>query len=211
MFTGIIEYIGKVQSIVGSSQKRLSIDIGEHVPDIVQGESIALDGICLTVESYTTSSYTCYASPHTVQTTTLSSLCVGSYVNLERALLPTRRLGVHFVTGHVDTTISLLEITLTGDALVLRCSLPQDLQCYVVEKGSVALQGISLTVASIEKNSFAIHVIPETQKQTTIQYWKKGDRLNLEVDILAKYVDKACSARPSRITKDFLLEHGFWR
>ena len=211
MFTGIIEYVGRIQSILGSSEKRLSIDIGEHVPDITQGESIALDGICLTVESYTTSSYTCYASPHTVRTTTLGSLCVGSYVNLERALLPTSRLGGHFVTGHVDTTVSILETTSAGDALVLRCSLPPQLQCYVVEKGSVALQGISLTVASVEKNSFTIHVIPETQKQTTIQYWKKGDMCNLEVDILAKYVEKSCTTRQSRITKDFLLEHGFWR
>lgn len=211
MFTGIIEYVGKVQRIVGGVEKRLYVETQDPIPCMERGESIALDGICLTVESFTQYTYTCYASPHTVRTTTLSTLCAGTYVNLERALLPTRRLGGHFVTGHIDTTLSLLEKKITGDALVLSFSLPEHIQRYVVEKGSIALQGVSLTVASILKNTFTVHVIPETQKTTTIQYWKKGDIINAEVDILAKYVEQALRRDSSHITKDFLSEHGFLR
>ena len=211
MFTGIIEYVGKVQHIVGTTQKRLCIETQEHIPYLKQGESIALDGICLTVESYTDTTYTCYASAHTVNTTTLRCLRVGSYVNLERALLPTSRLGGHFVSGHVDTTLSLVEKKQQEDTLLIACSFPDYLRRYIVEKGSIALQGISLTISAIENNILWVTVIPETQKNTTIPYWKKGQLLNVEVDILAKYVEKLFHKQQSPITIGFLQEHGFWR
>lgn len=211
MFTGIIEQIGRVESIIGSLEKRLCIHTPKRMENITQGESISLDGICLTVESFTDTNFTCYASAHTVQTTTLSSLQVGSHVNLERALLPTTRLGGHFVTGHIDTTVRLIQKKDRGDSITLSFKIPEHIQHYIVAKGSIALQGISLTVSSLTNEYCELTIIPETQKASTVQYWKIGDVLNLEVDILAKYIERSINQRSHGITENFLQEHGFWK
>lgn len=210
MFTGIIEYIGRVVGVRGSSEKRLHVETPQPIPDIQRGESIALDGICLTVESYSASSYTCYASSHTVRTTTLRSITAGKYVNIERALLPTMRLGGHFVTGHVDDVSTLIRKQRVGDALALTCSIPKQLQRYIVEKGSITVQGISLTVSALCADAFVVTIIPETQNNTTVQYWNTGEILNIEVDILAKYTERLLH-NSSSLTEDTLQQWGFMK
>jgi riboflavin synthase len=164
--------------------------------DVASGESIAVSGTCLTVvPPLDEETLTFEVSPETLQRTTLGGLAPGGRVNLERALAAGERLGGHIVSGHVDGTAEVLSVRKDGDFWTFTFSLPEALARYAVEKGSIAVDGISLTIASLRAGSFGVAVIPHTFEQTTLGARKAGDRVNLEVDILGKYVERLLEAR----------------
>ncbi len=186
MFTGLVEQLG---SLVSRSESRLTIRADEPYSGLQQGESIAVNGCCLTLERFAGAEMTFFTLAETIRRTNLGDIPVSGRVNLERALLPTARLGGHFVQGHVDRAVPDVRFGRSGDGdteLVLE--LPEDLAGEVVEKGSVALDGVSLTVASLRDGAFSVRLIPETLARTALRFRKAGDRINLETDILGKYV-----------------------
>ncbi len=212
MFTGIIEEIGFIEGI---ETRRTGALVRVRCKTVLEGTeagaSISVNGVCLTAESLSGTSFTATASPETIQRSNLSRLKTGSPVNLERALSPGGRLGGHIVQGHVDGTGELISLDPLGDDnwwLTLRA--PRDLERYLVSKGSVALDGISLTIASIESNVLSATVVPHTYQNTTLKSRKPGDRLNVEIDILAKYVEKFLSMRETpELTIEKLREMGY--
>lgn len=192
MFTGLVEELGEVLSRQHSSSGAVLAIKGDLVyKDLKLGESVAVNGICLTV-SRLGSSGVFYADvmPETLRRTNLHELKKGSRVNLERALRAGDRLGGHFVSGHIDGTGEILSRRREGNAIVYRISAPPHVLRYLVEKGSVAVDGISLTLVSVEDTCFSVSLIPHTAVLTTLGYKNPGDRVNLEVDMLAKYLEK---------------------
>jgi riboflavin synthase len=164
--------------------------------DAALGESVAVSGVCLTVVPPLDPATLAFdVSPETLARTTLGGLAAGARVNLERALLPTDRLGGHIVAGHVDATAEVLSVARAGDSWTFTFSLPPALARYAVEKGSIAVDGVSLTIASLRDGSFDVAVIPHTFSETTLGDRKPGDRVNLEVDVLGKYVERLLAAR----------------
>lgn len=199
MFTGIIEAVEKVRA-VSSSALEVAVPVDWRLED---GESVAVNGACLTVTSSKTGSAAFAVSPETFSKTTLGTLRAGAVVNLERALAVGARLGGHFVTGHIDGTARLLGVRDEGNSRILEVE--RAAGSVMVEKGSVALDGISLTVFDVGSRSFKAAVIPHTWDHTALKGRKPGDRLNIEYDILGKYA----SARSGGITREFLRENGF--
>ncbi|MCP4900870.1 MAG: riboflavin synthase [bacterium] len=190
MFTGLIETKGTVRSIrrTGSSVV-LQLDVSWIDNDLPrQGDSVAVNGACLTVVKPTGQGFSADLSPETERRTTLSSLKPGAVVNLERALRLGDRIGGHLVQGHIDAIVRVLAIVPEGAFSRWRLSLPENLRREITEKGSVALHGVSLTVASLRHDSFEIALIPETLSATTLNAVRTGDQLHLETDVLAKYV-----------------------
>jgi riboflavin synthase len=199
MFTGIIEAVEKVRSV---SPGKLEVSIpGDWV--LAEGESVAINGACLTVVSHRPGVAGFAVSPESVSRTTLKQLRTGSVVNLERALAVGARVGGHFVTGHIDGTARLLSVRDDGNSRVVEVEKPAD--AVMAEKGSVALDGISLTVYGITPVSFKAAVIPHTWEHTALKNLRPGSLLNIEYDILGKYA----AARTSGITAEFLKENGF--
>jgi riboflavin synthase len=215
MFTGLAAGMGKVESLTKSSgQMRLAVRALFDLPDIAVGESIAVNGACLTVESASENAFNAYASAETTDRTNLGALSAGALVNLERALALGDRLGGHLVSGHVDCLARVETATPTGESVRYTLSFPPEFGVYVVDKGSVCLDGVSLTVNECGQDWLSVNVIPATTGQTTIPGWKKGRAVNMETDVIGKYVARmlgpyAAKARPSNITEDFLREHGF--
>lgn len=220
MFTGIIEAVGKVLS---SSQTagdvRLVIDAaGLDMGDVKLGDSIATSGVCLTVIDFGKNWYAADVSLETIRRTTLLQWKTGTLVNLEKALLPTTRLGGHLVSGHVD---GLGEITLVrkdARSLYFEVKAPDELAKYLAEKGSITVDGISLTINHLNGALLSLNLVPHTAEQTTIKEWTVGSKVNLEVDVLARYMerlllgDKAAQATAkSTIDMSFLAENGFLR
>ncbi|MFN2500709.1 MAG: riboflavin synthase [Pyrinomonadaceae bacterium] len=204
MFTGLIEEVGRVVEIVTEAGGvRLSVTANIVTSDINDGDSIAVNGICLTAMDTSYSRFSAEVSPETLHRTTLGGLVKDSPVNLERAVTPSTRLGGHIVQGHVDgrgTFVSALE---QGEFRTLRIRFPAELGRYFVEKGSVAVEGISLTIAAMNEDNFEIAVIPKTWQITNLSTLRPGDHVNLEVDIIAKYVErmltfKLAVTRPDR-------------
>lgn len=190
MFTGLIESIGEIEFSRAVATGR-SIGVAIDFADSIElGESIAVDGVCLTAVSRTTRGFTADVSAESLKRSTLSGLRKGSKVNLERALKANSRLGGHFVQGHVDCVSQILEMTRRSDFAGIRIALPREFSQFVVEKGSIAVSGVSLTIAEAGKSDFEVAVIPETLKRTTLGNLKTGSPVNLEFDILAKYVQK---------------------
>jgi len=186
MFTGLVEQLGR---LISRSESRLTIRAEEPYSGLQSGESIAVNGCCLTLERFAGAEMTFFTLAETLRRTNLGEIPVGGRVNLERALLPSARLGGHFVQGHVDRAVKVLRFGRTGDGDVeLALELPEDLAGEVVEKGSVALDGISLTVASLTADEFSVRLIPETLDRTALPFRKVGDRINFETDVLGKYV-----------------------
>ncbi|MEA1958673.1 MAG: riboflavin synthase [Chloroflexota bacterium] len=205
MFTGIVEEIGTVTG-VGSSQLTFA---AERVLDGARvGDSIAVNGVCLTATSLTPYSFTVDVMPETLRRTNLGSLQSDDRVNLERAMAAQGRFGGHFVQGHVDGTGRVSSVRLEGSALLLKFDAPKEIIRYIVEKGFIAVDGVSLTVVECNLASFSVSLVGITQGETTLGVRKVGDVVNLEVDIIAKYVEKL-SQGGSAITKEFLAEHGF--
>ena len=191
MFTGIIEEIGRIKGISrGTKSVRLDIAAKTVMEGTQVGDSIATNGVCLTVTTLTGTGFTADVMPESVKRTSLAQLKAGSEVNLERALTLQTRLGGHIVSGHVDGTGVIIRREADDNAVWLWVECAPQLMRYIIEKGSVTLQGVSLTVAKVTANSFAVSLIPHTQGATTLHSARVGDVLNIENDVIAKYVEK---------------------
>jgi len=212
MFTGIVEETGIVESLAQSGGgHHLRVRAQQVLEGMKLGDSIAVNGTCLTVTGFDSTSFTVGLSPETLRRTNLGELRQGSKVNLERALRPLDRMGGHFVQGHVDGVAVVAEKRPEGSALAIRFRAPAELSRYIVEKGFVAVDGISLTVTACGEGWFAVSLIPFTQQVVTLADKTVGERVNLEVDIIAKYVESLLAGREPRrgITAEFLAEQGF--
>jgi len=196
MFTGLIEELGSIRSRTDASDG-CQIVIGAQLvtSDISNGDSIAVNGVCLTALDVTPNSFAADVSPETLDRTTLGRLKIGSPVNLERAVTPATRLGGHMVQGHVDGRGTFLSTVAEGDFWTVKVGFPAELARYFVEKGSVAVEGISLTIAKLHEDSFEFAIIPKTWEMTDLSSLKKGDDVNLEVDVIAKYVERMTQFR----------------
>lgn len=212
MFTGIIEEIGTVKEFTKSANSALIVVAFDNILDNPQiGESIAIDGVCQTVTAYDKNSFSAQVSSETLAVTNFSKLKKGDKVNLERALSVNGRLGGHIVTGHIDGLVKVKNIQKLSEFYNIKFEISHDLVKYVAKKGSVALNGISLTVADISGNEFSVAIIPHTFENTGLKYLQTGGFVNFEVDILAKYVEKILSTGNNRaIDADFLKENGFF-
>lgn len=198
MFTGIIEEIGHVKSLHrGAKSFTLEVEADIVMQGTQVGDSIATNGVCLTVTSLTGHGFTADVMPETVQRTALGELKAGSPVNLERALSLQTRLGGHIVSGHIDGTGRIADRRQDDNALWLTVECDSRLLRYIIEKGSITIQGVSLTVARVDSKSFAVSLIPHTQAATTLHAARIGDLVNLENDIIAKYVEKLLGKAPS--------------
>lgn len=191
MFTGIVEELGSVSGVenLGDSV-RLTIAAARVLEDVNLGDSISVNGVCLTVATFEDGHFTADCMQETLDRSSLGSLTVGSPVNLERAMAANGRLGGHIMQGHVDGTTTLLSRESSENWDVLRFALPADLARYVVEKGSIALNGTSLTVSSLGEDWFEVSLIPTTLRETTHGQLQVGDVVNIEVDVIAKYVER---------------------
>lgn len=189
MFTGLIQTIGQIRSVSqNGNYRRLAIVPNEMFEELKVGESIALSGVCLTVISFDRNSFTADASQETTSTTTLGSFLSGQRVNLERALRADDRLGGHFVSGHIDQALKVRQVKKLGKSVLLKIELPERFASLVVDKGSVTLDGVSLTIVEIGKDNFAVNLIPETQSSTTLIHLKKNNVVNVEFDVIGKYI-----------------------
>jgi len=213
MFTGIIEDTGKVSRIEYRGQeKRLILELPPHLTEVQLGDSININGVCLTVVQKNEQGIELDVSLETLQRTALRELKEGDQVNLERALRLMDRLGGHIVTGHVDGIGEIVEKREEGDFLQLRIRIPESVSRYVVQKGSIAIDGISLTVNEYQEGEIRMTLIPYTIEKTTLKQKRVGDRVNLEGDILGKYVEKFLDRgdrKPGQVDLPFLKEHGF--
>lgn len=209
MFTGIIEGIGKVRRFVqNSADAILEIEGGIALNDVAIGDSIAVNGACLTVTAKAEIFFTADVSAETLNVTTLKLLKPGNTVNLEKSLRIGGFAGGHFVLGHVDSISRILSKTQKSGSVILAIEADDKLAHYIVEKGSVAVDGVSLTVNKLEKGRFYVNIIPYTAQNSILTAKREGDAVNVETDILGKYVEKLLQA-PRGIDKDFLAEHGF--
>jgi len=218
MFTGLIRDIGKIQSIERRGEGiRLTISTHLDLSQTNIGDSISVDGACLTVVKLSGRTFTVDVSPETRKRTTFSTAMNGQEVNLEMPLKMSDPLGGHFVSGHVDGTGEIVETTPEGDSIRYRFRIPAEISRYLIEKGSVAVDGISLTVTECQDQHFSVSIIPHTAQATTLGRKKVGDRVNVENDLLGKYVEKFVrreegpKRESSRIDASFLAKHGFSR
>ena len=213
MFTGIIEEIGKIKSFSkASSGATLVVNCHTVLNGTNIGDSIAINGVCETVTDMTNDSFTVRVSDETLFITTLAESKQNTCVNLERALTPTSRLGGHIVSGHVDCKGKIIEKEQLNDFYNLTFEIPVEQQKYIIHKGSITVNGISLTIAKINNNIFKVAVIPHTFENTNLKTLKIGDFVNIETDILGKYVEKFLSANDNKRKPDkyeFLQENGF--
>src|SRR5258706_3063360 len=191
MFTGIIEELGEIAAVENhAAGSKITIAADLVTSDIAAGDSIAVNGVCLTALDVSPASFASDISPETLERTTLGDLRAGSAVNLERAMLPTTRLGGHIVQGHVDGRGTFISATAEGDFWTVRIGFPPEMAKYLVHKGSVAVEGISLTIAALAQKHFDIAVIPKTWEMTNHSALNSGDAVNLEADMTAKYVER---------------------
>lgn len=218
MFTGLIEEIGKIKSIQrGGKSIRLTISARKIMDDVKLGDSIATNGICLTVVSFNSTSFSADVMPETMSRTNFELLGAGSRVNLERALRVGDRMGGHMVSGHVDGLGEVVGKEQDDNAIWVSIAAPKNILKYIVEKGSVAIDGISLTVAYVDDKIFKVSIIPLTQEDTTLTSKKQGEKVNLECDMTAKYIEKFMFHREEEsnkvekkdISMNFLRENGF--
>ena len=190
MFTGIIEEIGKIESVVGMNDgKRLKIFCRKVLEKLKVGDSVCVNGVCLTATQIDNKGFTCEAVGVTLTKTSMAFIGIKDFVNLERALLVSERLGGHFVQGHVNGTGYIKQIKRFGENYVMEISIPDFLCKYVVDEGSIAVDGVSLTVAGIVNNQIGLSIIPHTWNNTTLSKKQIGDLVNLETDIIAKYIE----------------------
>lgn len=209
MFTGIIEEIGKIEKIIKSGHScGIEIMANKILDDIQLGDSIAINGICLTVTKFNFKKFSADVMNETWNRTNLMGLKIGDYVNLERALSVSARLGGHIVSGHIDGVGKIKSITKDNNAVWFQIAAPKSLLLQIVEKGSITIDGISLTVANVSNHDFSVSVIPHTYSNTILKYKKNNDVVNLETDIIAKYLYKFVENK-NQITKKFLSENGY--
>lgn len=210
MFTGIIEELGTVKDIKKDSKgARLSISAKTVLEGLKTGDSITVNGACLTAVNISNNSFEADVAPETLKKTNLGTLKNSSKVNLERALRLSDRLGGHLVTGHIEATGKIKEKKSAGNSYLFFIEAPKEILKYVVPKGSIAIDGISLTVVDVTDRSFSIAVIPHTMAVTTLGTKGAGDTVNLETDIIGKYVEKMLLKEDKKIDAEFLKRHGF--
>lgn len=218
MFTGIVEEVGRIASIRrGAHSCELVVEARVVLDGVKRGDSIATNGVCLTVTSFSAASFTADVMHETLSRSSLSTVHPGALVNLERAMSANGRFGGHIVTGHIDATGTIKEIVSDDNAVWYRIAAEQRVMRSIVEKGSIAIDGISLTVARVDAPSFGVSVIPHTRAQTNLREKRVGDSVNLETDIIGKYVERLLgnplesTSAPTGwgITESFLLENGF--
>lgn len=238
MFTGIIEEVGRVVSVrKGAQSCILTVQASTVLTDVHLGDSIATNGVCLTVTDFTRTTFSADVMHETLDRSSLGALRPGSPVNLERAMLAGGRFGGHIVSGHIDGTGTIRAIKEDDNAVWYTIDAPRDIVLFIVEKGSIAIDGISLTVARVDASSFSVSIIPHTRAETNLTFKRVGDIVNLENDVIGKYVERLLTMAPdladassaaaqisgyaaalgpqaretssSGITKDFLLQNGF--
>jgi len=214
MFTGIIEAIGSVAKLQQlGSDWRLTIDTGKlDLSDVVLGDSIAVNGCCLTVVELKENIFSADVSNESMRCTALGEFKDGTRVNLEKAMLASGRLGGHIVSGHVDGVGSLVELSEDGASVRLVYEAPKEIAKYIAAKGSVCIDGTSLTVNEVSGQKFSVNVIPHTQAETIIGDYKVEQNVNLEVDLIARYLERLLQGTDSKtegLNKDFLGKHGF--
>ncbi len=213
MFTGLIEDLGTLRQLRRESAN-VQLTVATRIPmeELVLGESIAVNGICLTVVAFGGGTFTADVSPESLARTTLGQLGPGDPVNLERALRLGDRLGGHLVSGHVDGVADLLDRNQDGNAVRFRFRLAAELNRFVVEKGSITIDGISLTVNGVGDDTFSVAIIPQTLAVTNLQHCRPGSKVNIETDLIGKYVARLLGERASgrsAIDLEFLAKHGF--
>ncbi len=210
MFTGIIQDIGVINGVEHSSgATRMWVKTKLGADTFTLGESIAVDGVCLTVSEIKGDAFRVDVSAESMSRSTLKEAAPGRKVNLERAMQATDRFGGHFVLGHVDGIGNLKEVRREGEYLRMVITPPPELLRYIVEKGSVAVDGVSLTINSVDAAGFSLMLIPTTIAQTTLAQKRPGDKVNIETDIIGKYIEKFLAARSGGITLEKLREQGF--
>ena len=214
VFTGLIEELGQLKNIKkGVSSAVLSIAADKVLEDTKIGDSIAVNGVCLTVTGLYNSYFTADVMHETLNASSMSSLKIGDNVNLERAMALGKRFGGHIVSGHIDGTGIIDKIEKDDNAIWFHFTVEHDIMRYVVMKGSVTIDGISLTVAKVDDYGFMISAIPHTVKETTLSYKGIGDKVNIETDIIGRYVEHLMAFDKeevkSGITREFLLKNGF--
>ncbi len=215
MFTGIVEEMGQIRNIERGSQSAvLHIRCEKVLPGTKVGDSIAVNGVCLTVTAMTEDGYTADVMAETLERSSLGSLRRGSRVNLERAMAADGRFGGHIVAGHIDGTGTVSKISRDETAVWYTIAAEPEILRYIVEKGSITIDGISLTVAHVTDSDFSVSIIPHTQQNTVLADRRVGDIVNLETDMIGKYVEKLLQPqesekKESKITMEFLAEHGF--
>lgn len=218
MFTGIIEELGIIQEIKkGSKSSKLLIKANKVLENTKIGDSICTNGVCLTVASLKTNSFEADVMAETLRRSNLGDLKVGSKVNLERALSLQSRLGGHIVSGHIDGTGEIISLIKEDNATWVTIKTTNNILRYIVLKGSITIDGISLTVAYVDDKSFKVSIIPHTAQETTLLNKTNGDTVNLECDVISKYVEKLIGLKPMdkcnetiSITEDFLKVNGFF-
>ncbi len=212
MFTGIVEGLGEIVGKRSMSKGyRLEIRAPFDLSDTKLGDSIAVNGACLTVIEISDPCFAVDVSPETLSRTTLGDLSLGSKVNLERALRLGDRLGGHIVSGHIDGIGRVISRQETGEFIFYTIEIPAELSKYVIEKGSIAIDGISLTINKVTGAEIKLAIIPHTAKLTTMGFRRPGDRVNIEVDLIGKYIENLLRPylRKDKISLEFLKEHGF--
>lgn len=207
MFTGIVEEIGTVSAVrQGANSLTLSIRCSKVLSDVQKGDSIAVDGVCLTVAEHSNGHFSADVMPETVKATTIQSLQTGSAVNLERAMAANGRFGGHIVSGHVDATGQIIARKRESNAIYIEIMLLPDLLKYLIPKGSIAVDGTSLTVFGVTDNSFMISLIPVTQEDSVIGHKQIGDRVNIECDMLAKYMERLMGMDKRNVNSGISME-----
>ncbi|MCC3864567.1 riboflavin synthase [Terrisporobacter petrolearius] len=215
MFTGIIEEIGIIKNVKKDNKSSIITIQGKKIfEDINIGDSISVNGVCLTVTTFSNEIFTADVMNETMSRSSLGSLKNGSYVNLERAMPASGRFGGHVVSGHIDGTGKVIKIERDSNATWYTVTVENRLMKYIVEKGSIAIDGISLTVAKVNENSFSVSIIPHTSQETILSHRLVGDIVNIENDVIGKYVEKLITFEKnkkdeSNITMDFLIKNGF--
>ena len=216
MFTGIVEEMGKIVQVEkGAKSSRLTVSGDKIFSDLKLGDSVATNGVCLTVTSFSKGIFTADVMNETLKRSNLGELRQGSMVNLERAMIANGRFGGHIVSGHIDGTGVITKIEQDDIAVWYTIRADRKIMKYIIEKGSVAIDGISLTIAKVTDNDFSVSLIPHTAKETVLGYKKTGDTVNLENDVVGKYIEHFLNfkeepeTKSSGITKEFLLKAGF--
>ena len=219
MFTGIIEAVGSIKSIkVNSQGARLEISTGKlDMSDVNLGDSIATNGVCLTVVAFDSNSYSADVSSETLARTGLANYKNGQVVNLEKAMLPTTRFGGHMVSGHVDAVSEVVEISNNGNSTEYWIEMPDDIAPYIAEKGSVTIDGVSLTINSVAYNKFRLTIVPHTAQETIIENYQVGSKVNVEVDVIARYIERlllkknesSSTSSSGGVTEELLRKSGF--
>lgn len=215
MFTGIIEEIGEIKQIkLGAKSAELTIKGAVVTGDSKIGDSIAVNGVCLTATTINGDTFTADVMAETMRRTALGSLKAKSKVNLERAMAANGRFGGHIVSGHIDGTGTISKLEKEDNAVWVTINAPAKILKYIIEKGSIAIDGISLTVAYVDDKCFKVSIIPHTASETTLLSKKAGDMVNLENDVIGKYVEKLMGAKTevsntSKLNASFLMEHGY--